>query len=266
MSGPTDSDVALIAHLADVAAAVIRPHFRSAIAVETKSDESPVTIADKAAETAIRAALAAARPHDGVIGEEHASTNAHAARLWVIDPIDGTRAFISGRPLFGTLIALLIDGVPVLGLLDQCIIGDRWLGVRGQPSRFNGQPVTTRRCASLARARLGTTSPHAFTDTDFAAFTRARQAAADTLYGGDCHNYGLVASGHLDGVIEASLKLHDWAALVPIIEGAGGRVTDWSGHSLTPTSDGRVLAVGDPALTAEIVQHLCPTDGVCATV
>ncbi len=249
-------DIALIQHLADAAGAVIRPHFRRQIAVETKSDASPVTQADEAAETAIRQLLAEHRPHDGVIGEEHASTNAGAARLWVIDPIDGTRAFISGRPLFGTLIALLEDGVPVLGIIDQCIIGDRWLGVAGEPTLFNGEPTRTRACASLAEARIGTTSPHAFEPADLTAFARVQQVALDVLYGGDCHNYGLVASGHLDAVVEASLKLHDWAALVPIIEGAGGAITDWEGHPLTQTSNGQVIATGDKTLVAQIAAQL----------
>lgn len=251
-----EDDIALIQHLADAAGEVIRPHFRSRIAIETKVDASPVTLADQAAETTIRTLLAQHRPHDGVIGEEHADTNATARRLWVIDPIDGTRAFITGRPLFGTLIALLVDGTPELGIIDQCIIHDRWIGARGHPTTLNGQPVTTRPCPRLAHARIGTTSPHAFNTADLAAFTRVQQASLDTLYGGDCHNYGLVAAGHLDAVVEASLKLHDWAALVPIIEGAGGQITDWQGHPLTQTSDGRVIAVGDPALTPEIVALL----------
>lgn len=252
-------DISLIQHLADAAGAVIRPYFRQAIAVETKDDASPVTLADKAAETAIRGLLAKHRPHDGVIGEEHASTNDGAARLWVIDPIDGTRAFISGRPLFGTLIALLEDGVPVLGIIDQCIIGDRWLGVAGAPTTLSGQPVRTRTCATIAQARIGTTSPQAFEPADFTAFTRVQQAALDILYGGDCHNYGLVAAGHLDAVVEASLKLHDWAALVPIIEGAGGAMTDWAGNRLTAASDGRVIAAGDAALVPRIAALLAET-------
>lgn len=251
-----EADIALIQHLADAAGAVIRPHFRAQIAVESKADQSPVTQADKAAETTIRQLLTQHRPHDGVIGEEHASTNEKASRLWVIDPIDGTRAFISGRPLFGTLIALLIDGEAVLGIIDQCIINDRWLGAKGQPSLFNGRPATTRRCSALASARIGTTSPQAFGPADFTAFTRVQHAASDVLYGGDCHNYGLVASGHLDAVVEASLKLHDWAALVPIIEGAGGAITDWSGQPLNPISDGRVIAAGDPALIPQIAERL----------
>ena len=144
-------------------------------------------------------------------------------RVWVLDPIDGTRAFVAGRPIFGTLIALLEDGVPVLGLIDQCIIGDRWLGAAGQPTLFNGARAHVRRCGALSAAHIGTTSPHAFPAGDFAAFERVRTAARDTLYGGDCHNYGLVASGHLDAVVEAGLKVHDWAALAPVITGAGGR-------------------------------------------
>ncbi|WP_310496156.1 inositol monophosphatase family protein [Sandarakinorhabdus sp.] len=247
-----DADIALIQHLADAAGAVIRPWFRSSLAIETKDDRSPVTLADQAAETEIRRLLAVHRPDDGIIGEEHEGTNVGAARIWVIDPIDGTRAFISGRPLFGTLIALLEDGVPVLGIIDQCIIGDRWLGAAGRPTTHNDRPVTTRRGGALAAARIGTTSPQAFEAEDFTAFERVRTAALDTLYGGDCHNYGLVASGHLDAVVEASLKLHDWAALVPVIEGAGGCVTDWAGRSLTMASDGRVIAAGDARLAGEI--------------
>ncbi len=249
-------DIALIQHLADAAGAAIRPWFRSRLAIETKSDQSPVTIADQAAETSIRSLLAEHRPDDGIIGEEFADTNAGADRLWVIDPIDGTRAFIAGRPLFGTLIALLVEGRPVLGIIDQCIIGDRWLGALDEPTTLNARPVTTRLCPALAQARIGTTSPHAFEAADFAAFTRVQKSSLDTLYGGDCHNYGLVAAGHLDAVVEASLKLHDWAALVPVIEGAGGRVTDWAGQTLSQSSDGRVIAAGDPALIPQVVACL----------
>jgi inositol-phosphate phosphatase / L-galactose 1-phosphate phosphatase / histidinol-phosphatase len=187
-----------------------------------------------------------------VIGEEYGDDRPDAERVWVLDPIDGTRAFIAGRPLFGTLIALLEGGEPVLGIIDQCIIGDRWLAGPGQPTLFNGARAHVRHCASLAEARLGTTSPQAFAADDFAAFERARAAAADTLYGGDCHNYGLVASGHLDAVIESGLKLHDWAALVPIVTGAGGVMTDWQGGTLLQGRDhgGRVIAAGDAAAIA----------------
>ncbi|WP_439532983.1 histidinol-phosphatase [Polymorphobacter sp.] len=250
------ADIALAHQLADAAGAVIRPWFRGGVTVESKGDESPVTAADRAAEAEMRRLIAAARPQDGVIGEEYGDDRPDAARVWVLDPIDGTRAFIAGRPLFGTLIGLMVDGAPVLGVIDQCIIGDRWLGAHGQPTTLNGQPATTRPCAALAAAHIGTTSPHAFTTADLTAFTRVQQAARDTLYGGDCHNYGLVASGHLDAVVEASLKVHDWAALVPVIEGAGGTMTDWAGRRLALGSDGRVIAAATAALAADIQARL----------
>jgi len=257
------ADIALAHALADAAGEVIRPYFRKPLAVESKGDTSPVTAADRAAEAEMRRLIVQARPQDGVIGEEYGDDRRDAARLWVLDPIDGTRAFIAGRPLFGTLIALLVDGVPVLGVIDQCVIGDRWLGARGQKTLFNGKPVRTRACAALAQAHIGTTSPQAFTDEDFVAFTRVQQAAHDTLYGGDCHNYGLVASGHLDAVVEASLKVHDWAALVPVIEGAGGCVTDWAGQTLTLGSDGRVIAAGSARLASAVQAALaCDTSSL----
>ncbi len=241
----TPADIALAHALADAAGAAIRPHFRTPFTVESKADASPVTVADCAAEAAMRAIIARERPDDGVIGEEYGEDRPGAARVWVFDPIDGTRAFVAGRPLFGTLIALLEDGVPVLGIIYQCIAGDRWVGAAGQGTTLNGSPARVRPCAALAQAHIGTTSPQAFDVGDFARFERLRVGARDTLYGGDCHNYGLVAAGHLDAVIEASLKIYDWAALVPVVEGAGGIMRDWAGAPLRIGSDGRVVAAGD---------------------
>ncbi len=255
----SDADVALIHRLADAAGAVIRPHFRTPIAIEAKADASPVTVADRDAEAAVRAVLRAERPGDGIVGEEFPEENVGAARTWVIDPIDGTQAFVAGRPLFGTLIALLVDGVPVLGVIDQCIARDRWIGATGRATTLNGITVTTRICGLLTAARAATTSPYLFRDdADSAAFQRLRPRVSDVMYGGDNHNYGLVASGHLDVVVEAGLKLHDWAALVPVVGGAGGAMTDWHGGPLRRGSDGRVIAVGDPTLLAVIVAALAP--------
>jgi histidinol phosphatase-like enzyme (inositol monophosphatase family) len=251
-------DLALAQRLAEAAGAAIRPWFRRPFLVETKEDFSPVTAADREAEAAIRRLLDDYRPHDGVIGEEYGDDRPDARRVWVLDPIDGTRAFVAGRPLFGTLIALLEDGVPVLGIIDQCIIGDRWLAGPGQPTLFNGQRCHVRACATLAEARIGTTSPQAFPPEDFSAFERLRAGVGDVLYGGDCHNYGLVAAGHLDAVVESGLKLHDWAALVPIITGAGGVITNWQGQTLNMASDGRVIAAGDAALAGAIAASLAP--------
>ncbi|PZU11645.1 histidinol-phosphatase [Sphingomonas sp.] len=252
----TDADILLIERLADAAGAAIRPFFRARFEIETKPDASPVTQADRAAEAAIRAILEAERPQDGIIGEEYGVAREEAARIWVIDPIDGTRAFLAGRPLFGTLIALLEEDRPLLGLIDQPIARERWIGAAGRPTTFNGAPAATRACAALARAHLGTTGPYLFPEADQPGFDRLRGQVRDTIWGGDCHNYGLVASGHIDLVVEANLKLYDFAALVPVVEGAGGRMTDWAGQSLGRESDGRVIAAGDPALIEEAITAL----------
>jgi histidinol phosphatase-like enzyme (inositol monophosphatase family) len=241
----TQDDIALAHALADAAGEAIRPWFRRPFLVETKEDFSPVTIADREAEAAIRALLAEHRPHDGVIGEEYGEDRPDASRVWVLDPIDGTRAFVAGRPLFGTLIALMEDGVPVLGVIDQCIIGDRWIGGTDHPTTLNGQRAHVRSCAGLGAARLGTTGPFLFDAADIPRVDKLRAEVGDSLFGGDCHNYGLVASGHLDLVVESWLKIHDWAALVPVVTGAGGVMTDWTGAPLCKGSDGRVVAAGD---------------------
>lgn len=236
---------------ADAAGAVIRPFFRSGLSADDKADQSPVTIADRTAEQVIRAVISERYPAHGILGEEFPIRNPDASLRWVLDPIDGTRAFITGRPVFGTLIALLADGVPVLGLIDQPITGERWVGACGQPTRFRGPfggMAGTRRCASLAAAELSVTSPEMFEPGDKAQWARLKAATRRTSYGGDCYAYGLLALGQIDVILESTMKIWDWAALVPVIEGAGGRVTDWQGNRLGPQSDGHVLAVGDPAL------------------
>jgi histidinol phosphatase-like enzyme (inositol monophosphatase family) len=252
----TDDDILLAERLAEAAGAAIRPFFRARFERETKADKSPVTEADRAAEAAMRAIIEAERPADGIVGEEYGRVREDAPRLWVLDPIDGTRAFVAGRPLFGTLIALVEEDRPVLGVIDQPIARDRWLGVRGRPTLLNGIVARTRRCSQLGSAHIGTTSPAAFPAADLARFERVSAAAGDTLWGGDCHNYGLTASGHLDAVIESGLKLYDFAALIPVVEGAGGRMTDWQGRPLDAHSPGQVIAAGDPALVEQIAALL----------
>jgi len=244
---------------ADIAGSVIRPLFRSALLVEAKGDASPVTRADRDAESAIRALLAERHPGHGLIGEEHGSERADAEWVWVIDPIDGTRAFVTGRPLFGCLIALLHRGTPVLGLLDQPATGERWIGLQGQPTSFRGPFGGTPRCRPcprLAEAELSCTSPDMFRPAERPGFERLRAAARRVTWGGDCYAYGLLALGLVDVVAESTMKPWDWAALVPIVEGAGGRITDWSGRSLTLASEGQVLALGDPALLPEATAKL----------
>lgn len=251
-------DIALANRLADAAGAVIRPLFRGRFAHDSKADTSPVTEADRAAEAAIRAILDAECPNDAIIGEEFGEKNGSSGRSWVIDPIDGTVSFMAGRPIFGTLIALLHDGWPVLGVIDQCISGERWLGATGRGSTLNGKPIGTRRCRELAEMVLASSGPQYFDDHSAEHFMAlaAKTAHRRMLWGGDCYNYGLLAAGHIDAVVESGLKLHDFAALVPIVEGAGGTMCDWNGEPLHAASDGHVIALGDPARLDDVVEAL----------
>ncbi len=254
--------LALIAREAAAAAgAAIRPHFRTGLGADLKSDESPVTIADRGAEAAIRAVLAARTPSIPVLGEEEGGTAHVAGPLWVVDPIDGTRAFITGRPLFGTLIALMDNGVPVLGLIHQPILEETWLGVAGRPTSFESRlsgnaRAGTRSCKTLGDAELASTSPSVYARLDLAGFDRLSAATRRTSWGGDCYVYGLLALGLIDIVTDATMQPWDWAALVPVVEGAGGRLTDWEGAPLRFGTDGRTLAVGDAALLAPAVAAL----------
>lgn len=252
----SQTDIDLAAALADAAGAAIRPYFRHAHGLETKSDASPVTLADRAAEAAMRQLIERAFPDDAIVGEEYGTKPGKSDRAWVLDPIDGTRAFISGRPIFGTLIALMIEGWPMLGVIDQPILKERWTGVIGQPTLFNGSPARTRLIKGLDEALLATTSPALFDDGQLHAFEHLDAQVRSTVLGGDCYNYGCLASGHLDIVVEAGLKIHDFAALVPVVEGAGGRMCDWQGDPLTRDSIGEVIAAGEPARIDDIIEAL----------
>jgi inositol-phosphate phosphatase/L-galactose 1-phosphate phosphatase/histidinol-phosphatase len=237
--------LAFAQELAETSGAIIRRYFRAPLQVDAKADESPVTIADREAETALRARIEETYPEHGIFGEEFGRIREEAEYLWLLDPIDGTKAFISGKPIFGTLIALLHRGVPVLGIIDQPVLRERWVGATGQPTTFNGAPAQTRPCKDLANATLNATSPDMFEGTDHELFEHLASAVRLPHYGGDCYGYGLLALGFIDLVAEADLKPYDFAPLIPIIEGAGGVITDWSGAPLTTNSDGRVLAAGD---------------------
>jgi inositol-phosphate phosphatase / L-galactose 1-phosphate phosphatase / histidinol-phosphatase len=254
----TPADNLLANRLADAAGAAIRPFFRAEFTHEAKADSSPVTEADRAAEAAIRAILDAECPHDAIIGEEYGEKPGTSGRSWIIDPIDGTVSFMAGRPIFGTLIALLEDDWPVLGVIDQCINNERWVGVTGQQTTLNGKAVRARACHSLAEATLATSGPQYFSqhDGDHFMALAAKTAHKKLLFGGDCYNYALLASGHIDIVVEAGLKLHDFAALVPVIMGSGGMMSDWAGEPLHAASDGHVIAVGDPARLDGVLEAL----------
>jgi inositol-phosphate phosphatase / L-galactose 1-phosphate phosphatase / histidinol-phosphatase len=233
------------AHLADITAPIITTHFRKNIVVEKKDDETPVTIADRGAEKAMREAIMQAFPEHGIIGEEFGAVSPDAEYVWVLDPIDGTKSFVTGKPLFGTLIALAHKGTPIIGVLNAPAVSERWIGVKGRASTHNESPVRTRACAELTSAWMYATSPQMFAGPDLAAFELLRKKVSKTLYGADCYAYGLLAMGQVDLIAEADLKPYDYAALVPIIEGAGGIISDWNGQPVTLHSDGRILAAGD---------------------
>ncbi|MFV0645118.1 MAG: histidinol-phosphatase [Sphingomonadaceae bacterium] len=255
------SAVALAGRLADVAGEAIRPHFRplsGSVRSDRKDDQTPVSEADRSAEAAMRQAIQETFPDDGIIGEEYGVQEGRSGRQWVLDPIDGTAGFLAGRPIFGTLIALLVDGWPVLGVIDQPILRERWLGITGRPTTFNGVDVRTRHCGALSDAVIATTGPHYF-DSHQGDHFMALAAKTDhrrMVMGGDCYNYAMLASGQLDIVCEAGLKLYDWAALVPVVEGAGGMMCDWNGDPLGPGSGETILALGDPARLEDVVEAL----------
>ena len=266
MAGSVPAElVALAQRLADAARPIANRYFRTAVTVDDKTDASPVTIADREAETAMRALLTEHVPQHGVFGEEHGAVRTDAEYVWVLDPIDGTKAFITGLPIFGTLIALLHRGVPVLGIIDQPILGERWLGVAGATSTFNGRPIQVRACRALDQAYMYSTAPIMFPG----AYAKPHEALTERVklfrWGGDCYAYGLLASGHCDLVVEASLKLYDFAALVPVVTGAGGLITDWRGRPLDIESDGSVLAAGDPAAHRAAMAVLAGDGGAPAT-
>jgi myo-inositol-1(or 4)-monophosphatase len=232
---------------ADVAGAVIRRFFRAVPDATLKADRSPVTIADRTAEQAMRAVLRERFPEYGILGEEFGIERGDASLRWVLDPIDGTRAFITGRPLFGTLIGLLDGDRPILGVIDQPITGERWIGRAGHTTEFRGGyggQVAGRQCRAIGDAELSCTSPEMFTPEQSARFARLAKQAGRVTFGGDCYAYGLLALGHLDIIAEADLKIWDWAALLPVVTGAGGKMTAWDGSPLREGGDGTALAVG----------------------
>jgi inositol-phosphate phosphatase/L-galactose 1-phosphate phosphatase/histidinol-phosphatase len=243
--GEIDQCLELALRLADAAGEAIRPYFRQPLTVDDKADLTPVTAADRAAEQAMRSLIESRFPEHGIIGEEFGRARDSAEFVWTLDPIDGTKSFVSGVPLFGTLIALTRAKRPILGIIDQPISRERWVGVAGRPTTLNGAVVHCRACAGLAAATLFATTPDMFKGRQAAAFARVSGAIKLTRFGADCYAYGLLAAGFIDLVIEADLKPYDFCPMVPIVEGAGGLATDWRGAPLDLASEGRVLIAGD---------------------
>jgi inositol-phosphate phosphatase / L-galactose 1-phosphate phosphatase / histidinol-phosphatase len=247
--------LSLSGQLADVARAVALRHFRTPLAVEHKADGSPVTIADRDIETEMRRMIRAAFPGHGIRGEEFAAEGS-GEFTWVLDPIDGTKSFVSGYPLFGSLIALLQDDRPVLGVIEAPVLGERWVGCEARPTLCNGRQVKSSACRAIEQAVVYTTTAETFEPAERRRFETLSARAALRRFGGDCYLYGMLASGYCDLVIEVRLKPHDFMAAIPVVEGAGGRISDWRGAPLTSASDGRVVAAATEALWRQAVGEL----------
>ena len=247
--------LALAEQLADVARRIVREHFRAPIAVERKTDDTPVTVADRDIETHMRRMIRATFPGHAIQGEEFAAEGS-GEFTWVLDPIDGTKSFVSGYPLFGSLIALQQEDRAVLGVLEAPVMGERWVGADGRTTLFNGRPVRTRDCRSLGDAILCSTTPETFEGRDRARFEALSERTALRRFGGDCYLYGMLANGYCDLVVEAKLKPHDFLAVVPIVTGAGGRISDWRGAPLSAASDGSMVLASTEALWQQALEAL----------
>ena len=233
--------------LADASRELFAPALGLAPQVQVKSDRTLVTQLDRAIEIRMRELLAQRYPNHGILGEEEGGTATHNEFCWVLDPIDGTAPFIAGVPVFGSLIALLHNGEPIVGLMDLPTTQDRWLGVKGEVTLHQGKPCKTRTCDALADAMLSTSNPDFFAAPELPAFEALRSRTRWRIYGACCMAYGLLTSGRTDLAIDSKLKLWDYAPFIPMIEGAGGRITDWQGHALTlDNCPPQLLAAGDP--------------------
>ncbi len=247
-------------HLADLSSNIAQKYFRKKINEQKKHDNSPVTIADQEIETILRKEIIEKYPDHGIIAEEFDDINLDSDFKWVIDPIDGTSSFIIGKPIFATLISLTYKNKPILGVINQPITNERWLGGEGKSTIFNGNQVSVRQSGSVANSVLCTTSPSFFKGKDLEIFNKINsktlyQKHGGVFYGGDAYLYGLMALGSVDIILEASLSNFDYCALVPIITGAGGIITDWQGRDVDVNSDGRILACGDKKVHSEILDN-----------
>jgi inositol-phosphate phosphatase/L-galactose 1-phosphate phosphatase/histidinol-phosphatase len=240
-----DDLVCFANRLADASGGIVRSGFRASRDVIIKPDQSPVTEIDRKVETELRRLVENEFPDHGIIGEEFGDVRIDAEYVWIFDPIDGTKHFAAGLHGFATLIALAKAGEPIIGVLDQPITSERWLGVQGRPTTLNGKVIETRTCDNLPDAVMATSAPDYFYDGGWNAYTRLNAITRWTVYGAGCHGYAMLASGFIDIAIEAGLGPFDYCALVPIVENAGGVITDWDGARLTIHSGDRIVAAGD---------------------
>lgn len=248
--------------MADAAGDIARRAYRTPGVVEHKQDASPVTQTDREVEAAMRSLIEATFPAHGIIGEEFGNVRENARFQWVLDPIDGTRSFIAGYPLFTTLISLVCDGVPLLGVINQPITNERWIGVKGAKTIYERafQAATfvaeKKRAVPMAHAVIASTSIDYFTPEQMQSFLTLKKQCANSVLGGDALAYAMLASGGIDIVVDAGLKTYDFCALAPVIEGMGGVISDWRGHPITLGSDGRVIAARNAILHEQALTFL----------
>jgi inositol-phosphate phosphatase/L-galactose 1-phosphate phosphatase/histidinol-phosphatase len=242
--------------MAEAARDIALRYFRKNLVVDEKEDKTPVTQADREIEQNLRALIKQKFPAHGVIGEEFGRENAAAEFVWVIDPIDGTKAFATGRPSFGTIIGLAQNGKPVAGLIDQAYTKERWFGVTDRFCRHNGVPVKVAAPRKLSAARFYTTTAAMFEGGYEEGFERLRKTVKWPQYSCDCYAYGLLALGWIDLVMERDLKVHDVIGLAPIISGAGGYAGSWDGNEISLETDGTIIAASTKALALEALAVL----------
>jgi histidinol phosphatase-like enzyme (inositol monophosphatase family) len=245
--------------MADTSGELIRTDQQHAFDIHIKDDGSPVTSVDQAAERRIRSIISELHPDHGILGEEYGPSAADSEFVWVIDPIDGTLPFVAGLPVFGTLLALLHNGAPVLGVIDMPMTRERWIGGTCLPTTHNGKTVRTRSCENLASAVMSTSNPDFYDETSIPVLKRMQQASRLNVYGGSCMAYGQIASGRIDVGIDVQFDIHDYLPLVPVISGAGGIISDWYGNPLDMNSGDRFIAAGDQRTHAEALKVLNQT-------
>lgn len=252
-------------HITDLSADIAKKYYRMPNGEVEKGDQSPVTLADREIEAIIRENIKQHYPDHGIIGEEYGRENENSEFQWIIDPIDGTSSFIIGRPTFGTLIALAYQNKPILGIINQPINGERWIGIddgsENSGAWLNNTPIKTRNCTSIENSVISTTSPYFFDEYDWRRFQKITSQAkyqkyGGVIYGGDCYSYALLATGHLDIIIEPNLQVYDYAALLPIVRAAGGQAGDWQGFDLDLKSDIKLLACATPQLYRQVCKTM----------
>lgn len=248
MTAPSQAHIDAANHIADLARNITLKYFRQPLKTEQKDDRSPVTIADRQTEDLIRQELNQIFPEHGFYGEESGQKNLDAKWIWVVDPIDGTTSFATGKPTFGTLIALAYENKPVLGLIDFPALDERWLGAKGRPTLHNGEVVKTNEEVDLQQASVYTTTTKMFDHLAMPRYQALSDVTKFGIFGADALAYGLLAKGLTEIVIEASLKPYDYMALVPVVKGAGGCITNWSGKELQINSGDQVIACANKAL------------------